>query len=112
MSEKKSESRHASSQVEPAHLPAGLGTACRGICGQPLYWLLLAMPVAVGLEFASEGGMWVFVVSGLAIIPLAGLMGRATENLAETLGAGAGGLLNATFVSCPPSFTIASPKST
>jgi Ca2+:H+ antiporter len=33
----------------------------------------------------------------VAIIPLAGLMGRATENLAETLGAGVGGLLNATF---------------
>jgi Ca2+:H+ antiporter len=97
MSEKKSESRHASSQVDPAHLPAGLGAACRGICKQPLYWLLLAMPVALGLEWATEGGMWVFVVSGLAIIPLAGLMGRATENLAETMGAGAGGLLNATF---------------
>jgi Ca2+:H+ antiporter len=33
----------------------------------------------------------------VAIIPLAGLMGRATENLAQTLGPGVGGLLNATF---------------
>src|SRR5581483_4522701 len=31
------------------------------------------------------------------IVPLAGLMGRATEALADSLGAGAGGLLNATF---------------
>jgi len=33
----------------------------------------------------------------LAIVPLAGLMGRATENLAEHFGPAAGGLLNATF---------------
>ena len=34
---------------------------------------------------------------GLAIVPLAGLMGEATEQLAERLGPGVGGLLNATF---------------
>jgi Ca2+:H+ antiporter len=39
----------------------------------------------------------VFAASGLAIVPLAGLMGRATESLATILGAGVGGLLNATF---------------
>jgi Ca2+:H+ antiporter len=43
------------------------------------------------------GELWIFILSGLAVVPLAGLMGRATENLAETLGAGIGGLLNATF---------------
>ena len=37
------------------------------------------------------------MVSGLAIVPLAGLMRPATENLAESLGAGIGRLLNATF---------------
>lgn len=41
--------------------------------------------------------MWVFISSALAIIPLAGLMGKATEHLAEKLGAGPGGLLNASF---------------
>lgn len=55
------------------------------------------MPMAVGLDLGQVSGIWVFVVSCLAIIPLAGLMGRATENLAETMGAGVGGLLNATF---------------
>ncbi len=39
----------------------------------------------------------VFALSGLAIIPLAGLMGEATEKLASRLGSGPGGLLNATF---------------
>src|SRR5207237_9242048 len=63
----------------------------------PLYWLLLAAPVAVVLELAHADGLWIFLFSAIAIIPLAGLMGRATENLAETLGPGVGGLLNATF---------------
>lgn len=39
----------------------------------------------------------VFACSCLAIIPLAGLMGKATEYLADHVGAGLGGLLNATF---------------
>ena len=72
-------------------------SALRDIARSPLYWLLAALPLAVILEFAGASGLWVFIVSSLAIIPLAGLMGRATENLAETMGAGVGGLLNATF---------------
>src|SRR4051812_43022229 len=63
----------------------------------PLNWLLAFVPAAAALELAHGAPVWVFVVSGIAIVPLAGLMGRATENLAETLGAGVGGLLNATF---------------
>src|SRR5438874_419419 len=64
---------------------------------EPLYWLLAAVPVAVVLELAHAPGLWIFLTSCLAIIPLAGLMGRATESLAETLGPAVGGLLNATF---------------
>jgi Ca2+:H+ antiporter len=63
----------------------------------PLYWLLVAVPVAAVLHFLHASEVAVFAVSCLAIIPLAGLMGRATENLAESLGPGLGGLLNATF---------------
>jgi Ca2+:H+ antiporter len=39
----------------------------------------------------------IFALAAAAIIPLAGLMGRATEDLAERLGEGIGGLMNATF---------------
>jgi len=61
-------------------------------------WLLLFVPVAVGLEFlAPERHLLVFAASSLAILPLAGWMGRATEQLAERMGEGVGGLLNATF---------------
>ena len=47
--------------------------------------------------FAPERHLLVFVTSSLAILPLAGWMGRATEQLAERMGEGVGGLLNATF---------------
>ncbi|MGH6634629.1 MAG: calcium/proton exchanger [Gammaproteobacteria bacterium] len=75
----------------------GLWQASQKLIKQPLNWLLLAVPLTVALEWFHAGPIWVFISSGVAIIPLAGLMGRATENLAETLGAGIGGLLNATF---------------
>jgi Ca2+:H+ antiporter len=64
---------------------------------EPLYLLLLAVPAAAFFEVTHGNDLAIFICSGIAIIPLAGLMGRATENLAETLGAGIGGLLNATF---------------
>jgi Ca2+:H+ antiporter len=48
-------------------------------------------------RYLHWGGLAVFAFSCLAIIPLAGLMGKSTEHLAERLGAGVGGLLNATF---------------
>jgi Ca2+:H+ antiporter len=63
-----------------------------------LNWLLLFVPVAVGVEvLAPERYFLVFATSALAILPLAGWMGRATEQLAERMGEGIGGLLNATF---------------
>ena len=61
-------------------------------------WLLLFVPITIGLEVLSpERYLLIFAASCLAILPLAGWMGRATEQLAERLGEGVGGLLNATF---------------
>jgi Ca2+:H+ antiporter len=60
--------------------------------------LLLFVPISIALEFTDQaGGTAVFVTSAIAIIPLAGWIGRATEHLAEHVGAGLGGLINATF---------------
>jgi Ca2+:H+ antiporter len=60
--------------------------------------LLVFVPVAIGLEFLAPGRhLFVFASSALAILPLAGRMGWATEQLAERMGEGVGGLLNATF---------------
>lgn len=64
---------------------------------EPLYLLMAAIPVAFVFRYAIPNDTVLFIAACIAIIPLAGLMGRATENLAETMGAGLGGLLNATF---------------
>ena len=64
-----------------------------------LDWLLIFVPVAIALRFIPglENPTALFIVACIAIIPLAGWMGKATEHLAEHLGQGIGGLLNATF---------------
>jgi len=59
--------------------------------------LLIFVPIALLLEILHASPIAIFAASSLAIIPLAGWMGRATEHLAEKLGEGIGGLLNATF---------------
>lgn len=64
---------------------------------EPLLLLLVFVPVAVVCEMVHADPVWIFVTAALAIIPLAGLMGKATEHLSEQMGAGLGGLLNATF---------------
>ena len=61
-----------------------------------LNWLLIFVPVAIVLELMHANPTAIFATSALAIIPLAGWMGRATEHLAEKMGEGIGGLLNAT----------------
>ncbi|MBI4550897.1 MAG: calcium/proton exchanger [Candidatus Latescibacteria bacterium] len=64
---------------------------------KPLHLLLVFVPVSAVLEVVHADPVWVFTASALAIIPLAGLMGEATEHLAQQTGPGIGGLLNATF---------------
>ena len=58
---------------------------------------LVFVPLAFIGKLIGWPGPCIFLISCLAIIPLAGLMGKATEILADRLGAGLGGLLNATF---------------
>ena len=61
-------------------------------------WLLIFVPVAIVLHYVAPGhGTLVFGTAALAIIPLAGWLGRATEHLAENTSDSIGGLLNATF---------------
>jgi Ca2+:H+ antiporter len=66
---------------------------------QPLDWLLLAVPAAFAIRYvpAWENETLLFIISGIAIIPLAGWMGQATDHLGARAGHGIGGLLNATF---------------
>jgi Ca2+:H+ antiporter len=66
-----------------------------------LNWLLVFIPIALGLDWAGANPILVFLTSAMAIIPLAGLMGDATEALARFLGPTVGGLLNATLGNAP-----------
>ena len=61
------------------------------------YALLIFIPIAFWLELTHGPPVWIFVISALALLPLAGWMGRATEELAARAGSTIGGLLNATF---------------
>jgi Ca2+:H+ antiporter len=63
----------------------------------PLDVLLVVIPIALALDHAGIDRTIVFFACALAIVPLAGLIGRSTEQLAERTGPGIGGLLNATF---------------
>ena len=64
-----------------------------------LNWLLIFVPIAIGLRFWPGGAnaTALFICSALGIIPLAGQIGCATEALAARTGAAIGGLLNVTF---------------
>jgi Ca2+:H+ antiporter len=73
----------------------GPGTASALQIG--IYSLLLFIPIAVLAKFLHWGELWLFITSAAAIIPLAKILGTATEELALRVGSGIGGLLNATF---------------
>ena len=60
-------------------------------------WLLLAIPVSIFLWVTKAPEPLTFAASALALIPLAGLIGQATEDIAAHSGPALGGILNATF---------------
>jgi len=62
-----------------------------------LYLLLLLAPAALVAELISVPPLVIFALSAAAIIPLSGLLGTATEELAGHTNPTIGGLLNATL---------------
>jgi Ca2+:H+ antiporter len=64
----------------------------------PLLWLLVFVPVVLaGAALRPEAHTLLFVLSVLAIVPLAALLSHATESVAAKTGDTVGGLLNATL---------------
>lgn len=61
------------------------------------FGLLVFVPISVAAHFLEWSELAVFITAAIAIIPLAGWMGHATEEIAVVLGPSLGGLLNATF---------------
>ena len=77
-------------------LPPHLSPKRRGVPWRLLF--LLAVPVSIVLGYVVHApAVWVFFMACLGVLPLAGLMGEATEHLAHRTGPTIGGLLNATF---------------
>jgi Ca2+:H+ antiporter len=66
-----------------------------------LYGLLGLGPLVVVLDRAGAGDMTLFITAAAALIPLAWLIGEATEQAANHTGPGIGGFLNATFGNAP-----------
>src|SRR5581483_3175560 len=61
-------------------------------------WLLAFVPITIALHYFWPGhGLLTFAAACLAIVPLAGWLGKATEHLASSTSDVVGGLLNATF---------------
>ena len=71
--------------------------------GRKLLWASMALaPVAVVLRFAFDvDDVPLFVISAAALVPLAWLIGEATEQAADHTGPGIGGFLNASFGNAP-----------
>src|SRR5205814_9304670 len=65
--------------------------------GSPLNLLLVAAPAAWILHASAPDSPWVFITAAISLVPLAGLIGLGTEQLAHRSGPAWGGFLNATF---------------
>lgn len=61
------------------------------------FGFLIFIPISIAAHFLDWGSLPIFITAGLAILPLAGWMGAATEEIAVVSGPSIGGLLNATF---------------
>jgi Ca2+:H+ antiporter len=69
----------------------------RAILSSPINLLLIAAPVSWAIAVLSPASPWVFLTAAISLIPLAGLIGLGTEELARRSGPAWGGFLNATF---------------
>ena len=68
-----------------------------------LLWASLVLaPLTIAVDrLTGAGEVTLFVLSAVALIPLAWLIGESTEHAAEHTGAGIGGFLNASFGNAP-----------
>jgi Ca2+:H+ antiporter len=77
-----------------------LSRSLRNFFSDPARWvdtLIIFVPVAIALAILHTDPTAVFITSALGIVPLAGILGEATDALAQRAGARVGALLNATF---------------
>jgi len=77
-------------------MPA-LPPVLRDMLGARLNLLLVFAPISWLVQSVAPASPWPFVLGAVSIVPLAGLIGRATDALATRAGPTLGGFLNATF---------------
>jgi Ca2+:H+ antiporter len=83
--------KRAATEASPLRLLASR------IRGNPVLWLLIAVPLPLAGPAIGVGHTGLFALSVVAIVPLAAFLSLATESVAEKLGDAKGGLLNATL---------------
>jgi Ca2+:H+ antiporter len=71
--------------------------------GRKLLWgSLVLAPITIAVRYATDAGdVELFVLSAASLVPLAWLIGEATEHAGEHTGPGVGGFLNASFGNAP-----------
>ncbi len=69
----------------------------KSLTGSWLNLLLIVAPISWFLAIRGDESIWLFVLAAVTLIPAAGLIGEATEELANRCGPSLGGFLNATF---------------
>jgi Ca2+:H+ antiporter len=92
----------AGQAVSELHDVSSRRTPLGNFLRKPMNWLLLFIPITIGLEhLAHVSAPVVFFMAALAIVPIAAQIVSATEQLATRTGDAIGGLLNATFGNAP-----------
>jgi Ca2+:H+ antiporter len=84
-----------------SHPSSGASSPWSAFVRRPVNWLLVCAPTAAGLDAGGSPPALVFLLAGLAIVPLALLIVQSTEAIAARTGPAVGGLLNATFGNLP-----------
>jgi Ca2+:H+ antiporter len=84
--------------AEPAldERPGGEAGLMQRLSRPSLDWLLVFVPVSIVADVMGQTTV-VFITSAIAIVPLAGIIGRSTDQVARRVGSRLGGLLNATL---------------
>lgn len=74
-----------------------LRAALTALVSNRLNLLIVFAPLSWALTIITPDSQWVFLAAAVSLIPLAGVIGLGTEELAERAGPALGGFLNATF---------------
>jgi Ca2+:H+ antiporter len=73
----------------------------RALLKPSINWLLVFIPIALVLEHGHASPPLIFFAAALAIVPIAALIVKSTEQISTRTGDAIGGLLNATFGNAP-----------